>query len=193
MVAYATPNTFNSTLLTYSAHRYVCEVSPPQHRGSLASTVQVLITLGLMLGYFICYGTVHIQSSLSWRFPLAFQSGIAVILALTSFFQLPQSPRWLNYKGRHVEATAAWDALAISGAEREKNSLLVAAPSTEAGSARRLPETAGLRQRWLRNLNRMTGAFGKSSRKQMLLACFMMSMQQLSGIDGVLYVCISCH
>lgn len=152
--------------------------------------MQVLITLGLMLGYFTCYATIHIKTSLSWRLPLALQSGIAVVLALMSFFQLPQSPRWLTYKGRHAEATAAWDALGVSSAEREKDSLLVSAPVDQASSARRRPETIAFRQRWQRGLSRLTGVFGKSSRKQVLLACFMMSMQQLSGIDGVLYVCI---
>lgn len=141
-----------------------------------------------MLGYFTCYATIHIQSSASWRFPMALQSGIAVLLALTSFFQLPESPRWLTYKGRHAEATAAWDTLGVSGAEREKDSLLVANPADRAGSAFRVPDTTDFRQRLSRNLKRLTGVFGKSSRKQMLLACFMMSMQQLSGIDGVVYV-----
>lgn len=141
-----------------------------------------------MLGYFTCYATIHIQSSGSWRFPMALQSGIAVVLALASFFQLPESPRWLTYKGRHADATAAWDTLGVSGAEREKDSLLVANPAGQAGSATQMPETTDLRQRLSRNLKRLTGVFGKSSRKQMLLACFMMSMQQLSGIDGVLYV-----
>lgn len=141
-----------------------------------------------MLGYFTCYGTIHIQSSGSWRLPMALQSGIAVVLALASSLQLPESPRWLTYKGRHAEATAAWNTLGVSGAEREKDSLLVANPAGQAGSATQMPETTDLRQRFSRNLKRLTGVFGKSSRKQMLLACFMMSMQQLSGIDGVLYV-----
>ena len=151
--------------------------------------VQLLITVGLMLGYFMCYGTVRVTSSFSWRFPLALQSGIAALLALASFFQLPQSPRWLAYKGRHAEATAAWDRLGVSGAEREKDSLLVAAPIDQAGASRRMPERIPLKQRWLQSMNRLTRVFGRDSRKQMFLAVFMMSMQQLSGIDGVLYVC----
>ena len=151
--------------------------------------VQLLITVGLVLGYFMCYGTVRVTSSFSWRFPLALQSGIAALLALASFFQLPHSPRWLAYKGRHAEATAAWDKLGVSGAEREKDSLLVAAPIDQAGASRPVPERIGLKQRWLQSMNRLTRVFRGDSRKQMFLAVFMMSMQQLSGIDGVLYVC----
>jgi MFS family permease len=37
------------------------------------------------------------------------------------------------------------------------------------------------------HLKEMTQVFGKDARKQTALACFMMGMQQLSGIDGVLY------
>ena len=192
MVTFAIQTRSSSISLIDSTHRYICEISPPKHRGPLASMVQVLITLGLMLGYFTCYGTIHVPSSLSWRLPIALQSGIAAVLTLVAFFKLPHSPRWLTYKGRHAEATAAWDALGVSGAKREKDSLLGAASVNQADIPGQMSENIGFRQRWLRNLNTLTGVFGKSSRKQMLLACFMMSMQQLSGIDGVLFVCISC-
>jgi len=101
--------------------RYICETTPPQWRGILAGTVQVLICTGIMVGYFMCYGTVNLQSSLAWRFPLAFQAGYALFFAAISYFYLPQSPRWLAFKGRGPEATAVWDKLGVSSTEREKD------------------------------------------------------------------------
>ncbi|KFZ04608.1 hypothetical protein V502_10022 [Pseudogymnoascus sp. VKM F-4520 (FW-2644)] len=100
---------------------YICEISPPRKRGPLASSVQLLICLGVMMGYFICYGTVNISSSLSWRLPLALQAAVAAFGAGAAAMYLPPSPRWLAHKGRKSEASATWDLLGVSAAEREKD------------------------------------------------------------------------
>lgn len=134
----------------------------------------------------MCYGTVHVPSSLSWRLPLALQSGIAFFLALA--FHLPQSPRWLAYKGQREEASLAWDKLGVSNAEREKD-LLQDRPAMVDAVLR--PTDAlklGFFDKIRRDLIALIRIFGKDSRKPMLLGVFLMSMQQLSGIDGIVYV-----
>lgn len=176
-------------------HRYVCEIAPPTKRGRLATVVQVFTTIGICVGYFMCYGTIRVPSSLSWRFPLAFQSGIALFLAVASSFYLPQSPRWLAYKGRREEASLAWDKLGVSNAEREKDLLqnpvavvdTVSRP-TEAVSRPTQAANLGFLEKIRRDLVASIRIFEGNSRKPMLLGVFLMSMQQLSGIDGVLYV-----
>lgn len=187
------PNTAPYPETKTNLGRYVCEISPPSKRGPLASAVQLFITFGLMLGYFIAYGTNNISSSLAWRLPLAIQAGMGAILAVAAHFYLPPSPRWLAYKGRKEEAVTVWEKLGVLAAEREKDILqnptvgepeLLAATSSTGG---------GLVERVRRNVIESAKMFGKDSRKQMLLGVFMMSMQQLSGIDGVLYVSFSCH
>lgn len=175
------------TLLKIS--RYVCEISPPSKRGPLASTVQLLICAGIMIGYFICYGTVNVSTSLSWRLPLAIQAGIAIFGACASQLYLPASPRWLAHKGRKEEAAAAWDLLGVSSTEREKD-LLQDVAINELGAQPAVQATVldtHFAGRIKRNIIKSATIFGKDSRKQMLLGVFMMSMQQLSGIDGVLY------
>jgi hypothetical protein len=157
--------------------------------------VQLFISLGLVIGYFTCYGTVKIASSLSWRLPLALQSVISLFLALAAFFYLPQSPRWLSYKGRKEEANAAWDVLGVSAAEREKDLIEVSAPGSLVAeeTPERAPEAplrAGLRQRMGKNVQDLTSVFKSGPRKPMLMGVFVMAMQQLSGIDGVIYVCL---
>ena len=165
--------------------RYICEISPPSKRGPLATMVQLLITVGLCLGYFTCYGTVGIPSSLSWRLPLALQSGIALFLAFGAHFYLPPSPRWLAAKGRREEASAIWDKLGVSAAEREKDILQDRASNpAEAALAAKLDFRSKVRT----NFTDFMRMFGKDSRRPMFLGVFMMAMQQLSGIDGVIYV-----
>ncbi len=155
--------------------------------------IQLLITLGLVIGYFSCYGSVRISSSLSWRLPLALHSGIAFFLAVASFFYLPQSPRWLAYKGRKEEASEAWDRLGVSNVEREKDLLQNPVP-IESAALTDLPTrpTVAARTKLLdrarANLKEMMAIFRKDARKPMFLGVFLMSMQQLSGIDGVIYV-----
>jgi sugar porter (SP) family MFS transporter len=162
---------------------YVCEISPPKLRGSLTSVIQLLITIGLCVGFFTSYGTVKIDSSLSWRLPLALQSGVALFLATMSNFYLPPSPRWLTAKGRRVEAAQAWDRLGVSSAEREKEVLTIE-------NENQAEETANLpfRKRVQEGIRSLTTQFTTPhTRKPLLLGVFMMAMQQLSGIDGVIY------
>ena len=155
--------------------------------------IQLLITAGLVIGYFSCYGSVRIPSSLSWRLPLALHSGIASFLAFASFFYLPHSPRWLAYKGRKEEASRAWDRLGVSNAEREKDLLQNPVPIdgavlNDASTLSDLPVKTKLRDRMRNNLNELLAMFKKDARKPMFLGVFLMSMQQMSGIDGVIYV-----
>ena len=170
----------------------MCEIAPPRYRGPLCTVVQLFITIGLVVGFFACYGTVGIPSSLSWRLPLALHSGIAFVLTIASFFYLPQSPRWLSLKGRKEEASLAWDNLGVSGAEREKD-LLKDTTAPAGAEVNRVPtpqERAkkNLKNRIRGNLAELTEVFGKDTRKPLMLGVFMMTMQQLSGIDGVVYV-----
>lgn len=173
---------------------YVAEISPPKQRGPLCTVVQLFITLGLVVGFFLCYGTVSIESSLSWRLPFALQSGIAFFLTMASFFYLPQSPRWLAYKGRKEEASLTWDKLGVSGAEREKDLLQdTAAPAgaevVEVPTSQAAAKAKGMRERMRSNWADLTVVFRKDTRTPLLLGVFLMSMQQLSGIDGVIFVC----
>ncbi|KAK8041553.1 transporter, partial [Apiospora phragmitis] len=42
---------------------------PTRHRGALTTAPQLLTTLGLVAGFFTCYGSANIPSSFSWRLP----------------------------------------------------------------------------------------------------------------------------
>ncbi|KAK7056853.1 hypothetical protein VNI00_002570 [Paramarasmius palmivorus] len=98
---------------------YVTEISPPSARGRLATFVQLFNTMGIMSGYFTCYGSVNASSSLSWRLPLALQAGVSLLMAIgTPFF--PHSPRWLIHVGRHTDAEIALRRLGMDAVEAKK-------------------------------------------------------------------------
>lgn len=101
---------------------YICEIAPVKRRGMLAGLPQFMATTGVCVGYFICYGTVHIEGSMAWRFPYIFQGAVAV-LAAGLCWRLPESPRWLVHHGRRTEALAALQRLDFGMAEAEKDVL----------------------------------------------------------------------
>ncbi|KAJ7682444.1 general substrate transporter [Mycena polygramma] len=82
---------------------YVVEMAPPQWRGRLTGLFNTFYYAGSILCTGITIATGRIQSTRSWRAPLAIQIVAAGILAIFSLF-LPESPRWLISVGRKEEA-----------------------------------------------------------------------------------------
>jgi MFS family permease len=154
---------------------YICEIAPMKRRGMLAGLPQFMATAGICIGYFICYGTVHIDSSMAWRLPYIIQAAIGVILAI-SCISLPESPRWLMLHGKRTDAVKALDRLEIPMAEAEKDIL---------GAGQQGPSLSAWQGFLL--------LFRKGYRARTILALFLLGMVQLSGIDGVLYVSLPDH
>ncbi|KAL2800467.1 putative transporter [Aspergillus keveii] len=169
---------FLSTLVVY-----ICEISPSKYRDPLASLVQVFITVGLVTDYFMCYGTVRPHSDFFWRFSLALQAGVAALLAILARFWLPESPRWLGHQGRHAAADAAWVVLGIGEADRDNGG--EETDTLDSGDRMTIWDRALFDHG--RGIAQLRRVLDPGSRRQALLAVFLMSMQQLSGIDGVLY------
>ncbi|KAJ7773317.1 general substrate transporter [Mycena metata] len=95
--------------LSMAVPLYNSEISPPEVRGSLVSLQQLAITFGIMVSFWIDYGTNFIggngagQKEAAWRVPLGLQLVPAVILGIGIVF-MPHSPRWLVNQGRNDEA-----------------------------------------------------------------------------------------
>lgn len=158
---------------------YVCEISPARRRGPLASLPQFCTTIGIAAGYFISYGTSRIDSSASWRVPLAFQSFMALSFAVFCSL-VPPSPRWLLQKGRAKEAAHVLARLGVPASEMEES----LQNTIEVSPDDRQPS---LGENIRASFTEISKAFAPGVRKRTFLGCFMMGMQQFSGIDGVLY------
>jgi len=95
--------------LSMAVPLYNAELAPPEVRGSLVALQQLAITFGIMISFWIDYGTNYIggtgdtQSEAAWRIPIALQLAPALILGAGVMF-MPFSPRWLVNKGRDDEA-----------------------------------------------------------------------------------------
>jgi MFS family permease len=93
-----------------------------------------LNTAAIAAGFFICYGSTKIGSSLSWRLPFAINALASLLLAVLAPM-CPYSPRWLMSKGRRDEAAAVLEWLAGDANEAEKRELLAVPPRVESKRA----------------------------------------------------------
>lgn len=163
---------------------YICEISPPKHRGPLTSGPQFMTCLALVVGYFMSYGTVNIPGSLSWRLPFVVTAVIAAAYVVTNLFVLPDSPPWLVLQGRQADADKVWDALGVKREDREVPEEI--ALGTNEGSAMNIEDPVQ------RATNEKTVSFmdlwARDVRKRTFLAMFLLGFLQLCGIDAVLYV-----
>nr|POE69794.1 hexose transporter 2 [Quercus suber] len=89
------------------------------HRGTLTTAPQLLVTCGLMVGFFTCYGSANIASNTSWRLPFILLASYSAAFAVASFWLLPASPRWLAEHGRdRATVAAAWNKLGVLAVDR---------------------------------------------------------------------------
>jgi MFS family permease len=90
-------------MLSMVAPVYISEISPPECRGALLVLEEFCIVLGIVIAYWITYGTRYMAGEWSWRLPFLLQMVPSFVL-LAGVVVLPFSPRWLASKGRNDEA-----------------------------------------------------------------------------------------
>ncbi|KAF6068830.1 High-affinity hexose transporter HXT6 [Candida albicans] len=78
-------------------------VSPKHLRGTLVCCFQLMITLGIFLGYCTTYGTKSYSDSRQWRIPLGLCFAWALCL-VAGMVRMPESPRYLVGKDRIEDA-----------------------------------------------------------------------------------------
>ncbi|KAI7204265.1 hypothetical protein D0869_03776 [Hortaea werneckii] len=80
------------------------ETAPANDRGKLIVAQLVLNIFGIVITNWMNFGFTYIpNSSVSWRFPVAFQCFFALVTIILVLVA-PESPRWLVLKGRLTEA-----------------------------------------------------------------------------------------
>lgn len=110
---------------------YQSEISSAAQRGWQVCCQLTTMLVGLMLAYWINYGFFFYNSSVQWRFPLAFQCVFAVYIVVVTAF-LPDTPRWLMRhdespeRGLRVLASLRGKAIDHPEVQNEKNQILTA-------------------------------------------------------------------
>ena len=89
---------------TSTVPTWASETSKSHKRGKMVMIEGAMISGGIMVSYWIDFAFSWLEpSTISWRFPIAFQIMFALPL-LALIMELPESPRWLILKGREDEA-----------------------------------------------------------------------------------------
>ena len=87
-------------LATFTAPLYISEIADGRRRGSMISTYQLMITIGILVAFI---SDALLSYSGAWRWMLGLVA-VPGALFLAGVFLLPDSPRWLMMRGRHDEA-----------------------------------------------------------------------------------------
>lgn len=82
---------------------YLAESAPSTYRGALLTAQGTFTILGVVIAYWMDFGTSYSDLSFQWRFPLSFQAVFAICLML-QIVGLPETPRWLVAHDRYTEA-----------------------------------------------------------------------------------------
>lgn len=179
---------------------YNAEIAPPELRGLIVSFYQFATILGIMLSFWIGYGSNYIggigegQSNMAWMLPSIIQGIPAAILAV-GIWWLPFSPRWLIKKGRDEEGLKTLSYLRKLPQDHELIQFEFLEIKAEALFERRsfqknFPNLAAKEQGsvWVREFAQYYQIFRTwDNFKRVSTAWLVMFFQQWSGIDAIIY------
>ncbi|KAM3164114.1 Hexose transporter 2 [Lachancea thermotolerans] len=154
----------------------ISETAPKHLRGTCVSFYQLMITLGIFLGYCTNYGTKTYTNSVQWRLPLGLCFLWAIFMIGGMVF-VPESPRYLIEKGRFEEAKRS---IAKSNKlDTEDSGVLAEVDLINAGvEAEKLAGNA----RW----GELFSPRGKILQR-VIMGCVIQSLQQLTGNNYFFY------
>jgi sugar porter (SP) family MFS transporter len=146
---------------------YISEISPPKHRGLLASTFQLAIVGGILLSLISNYLLLNIGEN-NWRWMLFSGSVPAVAFFLMLFF-IRKSPRWLVKKGRIDEARETIEELSSHEIDTEQ-------------TLKEIEESINLE-----NAGKRVNLFKRPYRRIIFIGLWVGIISQLTGIGVVFY------
>ncbi|KAI0033480.1 hexose transport-related protein [Vararia minispora EC-137] len=133
---------FSVGMMSTAVPTFLSELAPTELRGTTAGLFQFAVCLGIMISYWIGYGTNFISatSSVSWRIPLAVQC-LPALLLMFGVWLIPESPRHLVNIGQEERARAVLAYIRRTGPDDELMNIELTEIKAEAifGEAERYP------------------------------------------------------
>ncbi|KAL1845063.1 hypothetical protein VTK73DRAFT_1207 [Phialemonium thermophilum] len=158
---------------------WVSELSPASKRGRLVAVGGSLIALGIVIASYYNIGMYFTSGPVVWRAPIASQI-IFIIVQVALVAILPESPRWLTQHGRHFEAL---DVLAqLHGKDTPLDHPDVVRIKEDIDRVLALEHADGP---W--SIKECFVGGPLKIRRRYLLAIGVQAMQQLSGINVLVY------
>lgn len=152
------------------------ECSRAHNRGFLVCFEGAIIAVGTFVAYWVDFGLSYVDTSVQWRFPVAFQIIFAVLVTIGALM-LPESPRWFVMRGRDEEARHVLAQL--NDAEPDSESVLNDFNLMKAD----LRSTQDTKASW-----KTLFTFGKTQEFQrMMIGCSGQFFQQFTGCNAAIY------
>ncbi|KAE8333612.1 general substrate transporter [Aspergillus sergii] len=173
--------------LAMGAPLYISEISPPNMRGTLLVLESISISSGVVIAYWITFGTRHMTGEACFRLPFGLQMVSATALGLGIHF-FPYSPRWLALVNRDAECLTSLTKLRNLPATDERvqieyNSILSEVRFQKIVQERKHPGAKGLKLEILSWFD----LFSKETWKRTAVGCGIAFFQQFSGINAFIY------
>ncbi|KAJ4022496.1 hypothetical protein NW752_000300 [Fusarium irregulare] len=164
--------TVNSTVPVMQA-----EFSPKSSRGIYVCAQLSTLNFGIFLVYWIDYALSSHTGSYAWRVPVILQC-VPIIIIICLLTIIPETPRWLAAHDRPEECLKVLAQIQGTSIEdpdvRALHSVIIQTVAIEtsigSGSWKDLLKEDSIK-----------------SRKRLILACLLQSMQQLGGINAIIY------
>ena len=176
-------------LVSMTAPMYASELAPPATRGFIVALNDFSIVAAQLVAGLVNVGFQDFASNSGWRWAMGL-SALPAILLLLALVPLPESPRWLYLRGQIADARASLDArrgadaiasdpLAADEAQRDFERMSTALDEESRSSSH--ASNGG----WLS----MLGALWSEPplRRAALLGLLLMALNQLSGINTIMY------
>ncbi|KAE8358082.1 general substrate transporter [Aspergillus caelatus] len=173
--------------LAMGAPLYISEISPPNMRGTLLVLESISISAGVVIAYWITFGTRHMTGEACFRLPFGLQMVSATALGLGIHF-FPYSPRWLALVNRDAECLTSLTKLRNLPATDERvqieyNSIISEVRFQKIVQERKHPGAKGLKLEILSWFD----LFSKGTWKRTAVGCGIAFFQQFSGINAFIY------
>ena len=144
---------------------YISEIAPARIRGALVSVNQLAIVTGILLAYFVNWAFAGVGPS-NWRWMYA-AGALPSVIFFILLLRVPESPRWLVKQGRESEA--------LGVLSRVNTADLAAA------------EVSSIKEALVMEKGSLAELFRPGFRRALLIAVVLAILQQITGINAVLY------
>lgn len=147
----------------------------------------VSIVLGVVLSFWITYGTRKMVGDIAFRLPLGLQMVSATIVGVGIQF-FPYSPRWLALVGRNDDCLSNLAKLrslppSDGRVQVEYQGIVAEAEFQKAVQKRRYPDKKGMAL----EISSWLDLFSKKTWRRTAVGCGVLFFQQLSGVNAFIY------
>ncbi|KAL4972862.1 general substrate transporter [Aspergillus desertorum] len=180
-------------MLSMVAPLYISEIANPECRGALLVLEEFCIVFGIVIAYWITYGTRFMAGEWSWRLPFLLQIVPSFVL-LGGVIVLPFSPRWLASKGRYDEALQSLSKLrrlptTDHRIQQELLDIKIDVRFHQELNAEKHPtlQGSGAKKSLLREFAGWADCFRSGCWRRTQVAVLVMFFQQFVGINALIY------